>query len=272
MDICAYSPERPVSNEEQRGTLAPAPRANWVDGSASLSDARQLRRPAGQNAPTTLVISCLSADAVVVVADRRLTRLDTGAPLDDDACKVILLGGQAAIPHGHPKQIDLWIVDVLTPPPSQLQEVIDRLGRASVEAFTPIASRQAARHAFMISGWEVAGERARPFHTQLSNALDAFGRWRPAAAPEFAMRTWRLGGDAIALKAIGHPLDPQRGRLLRRRLQDVRNRHPSRIASLLASAVREEARTTNTVGEGLLVTILPRPTGTGTRVIRLSRL
>lgn len=224
-------------------------------------------------ASMTLIASCLTPQAVIVVADRRLTSYPTGAPVDDEACKAVMVGSQVVIafsglanlerpPRG---QTDLWIVDQLSPPPNRLPEIVERLHEAAEQQFGPLQglSRELIRHAFVVTGWQKRNHSLEPFWGVLSNALDGHLRWLPRARSRFDFDKRYLGpGKSFALLQMGWPLPAQEARILRRRLSEASDREPHRIASLLASAVRQFARQPqgSAVGEGLLVMVLPRET------------
>jgi hypothetical protein len=192
--------------------------------------------------------------------------------VDDEACKLIFVEGQAAIaytglanvkppPRG---QTDLWIVDVLTPPPSRLPDFTRILGSAAAERFAQIShlGPRAKRHSFVMAGWQRAGQgdAFEPFVLTLSNAENEDGTWQERATKpgRFTQRTRLLDGD-FRLLSSGQPLDPGDQAAVRAQLTDAANREPAAIASILATAVRSTAAENSAVGRGLLAAVLPCP-------------
>ncbi len=218
----------------------------------------------------TQILTALTADCVVMVADRRLVDLDSGALVDDEACKVVSLGSQAVFgfaglanlrprPRG---QTDLWLVDVLSPPPARLNEVAAAIGSAAAEAFGRIShlGPRAKRHTFVGAGWQTAATESdfEPFFMTISNAQGANGAWRARAGESFEQHARRLKGALSAVHVAGQPLRAAQRRELEEALRVSRNRDPRPIASLLAKAIRRTAGTNTAVGAGLLGVILPR--------------
>jgi hypothetical protein len=207
---------------------------------------------------------------LVLVADRRLVDLKSGRSVDDEACKVVALGSQAVFgftglanvrppPRG---QTDLWLVDLLSPPPATLNEVAAAIRNGAVEVFGKIShlGPRAKRHTFVGAGWQSSGAQSdfEPFFVAISNAQDADGAWRERASQSFAQRTVTLAAGTSAVHVAGQPLEAGQRRELEQALQVPGNRDPRVIASLLAKAIRSTAGTNTAVGTGLLGVILPR--------------
>ncbi len=158
----------------------------------------------------TQILTALTPDIVVMVADRRLTDLASGNLIDDEACKLVALGSQAAVGFTGPAnvrppprgQTDFWLTDVLTPPPDYLEEIIDAIGHSATKAFGKIThlGPRAERHAFVIAGWQALDESTadradfRPFYVTISNAQGADSTWRERASDHFETHGWALRG------------------------------------------------------------------------------
>jgi hypothetical protein len=218
----------------------------------------------------TQILTCITQDAVVVVADRRLTDLRTGDVMDDESCKLILIQTQAVIaytglanlkppPRG---QTDLWIVDTLTPPPPTLPAFTSLLGHAAYERFSKIShlGPRAKRHTFVMAGWHRVNANSPfdPFISTISNAERDDGGWEERASGRFVLRTRELKRD-FELWVAGQPLIADDETRLRSRLGDPANREAGTIGSLLANAVRATSRKNRAVGPAMLVAVLPRP-------------
>jgi hypothetical protein len=218
----------------------------------------------------TQIVTCITEDAVVVVADRRLTDLRTGEVVDNESCKLILIETQAAIaytglanvkppPRG---QTDLWILDTLTPPPPTLPAFTSLLGHAAYEQFSKIShlGPRAKRHVFVMAGWERADAKSPfvPFISTISNAERDDGGWEERASRQFVLRTRRLKRD-FELRVAGHPLTAFDETQLLADLRDPANRELAKVGSLLANAVRATSSKNPAVGQTLLVAVLPRP-------------
>jgi hypothetical protein len=138
----------------------------------------------------TQILTALTPECVVLVADRRLVDLESGEPVDDEACKVVALGSQAVFgftglanlrppPRG---QTDLWLVDLLSPPPARLDEIAAAIGNGAADVFGKIThlGPRAKRHTFVGADWQTTGAQSEfePFFVTISNAQDADGAWR----------------------------------------------------------------------------------------------
>jgi hypothetical protein len=143
-----------------------------------------------------------------------------------------------------------------------LADTFERLRVNANETFRTMShvGPRAKRHAFVAVGWApVAGHGHRPFYVSISNALTRYGRWQQTSRREFTTRVERLREKVpFRLDETGQPLPSAVKQRLRAALLDSDNRVPNRLASLLAEAVRETAAANQTVGKGLLVTVLPR--------------
>jgi hypothetical protein len=213
----------------------------------------------------------LTPDHVVLAADRRLVDLSSGEVVDDESCKVALVGSQLVFaytglanvrppPRG---QTDLWLVDILSPPPDRLPEIFLAVRHRATDVFRQIThlGPRAKRHAFVAAGWSVKTDGAadfEPFFASVSNAQQPYGGWSPWADAEFTVHWKILSSGDFRLDVAGQPLDRKARRLLIERLREPPNRKPMTLARLLISAIRSTAQMNPTVGTGILVAILPQ--------------
>jgi hypothetical protein len=219
----------------------------------------------------TQILSCLTPEFAVMVADRRLVNLGSGDVVDDEAGKMVMLGGQAVIsftglanlkppPRG---QTDLWIVDQLSSPPDTLPAIFERLGDAANRTFSNIAhlGPRAKRHSFVSVGWhEGSADALEPFWLGISNAEDRSGKWRERAKPSFEVSFKQLQDKPLRLRVTGQPLPRHIYRSLRARLAAQATLTGDAVVHLLATAMRETASVNSFVGQGMMAAILPRQT------------
>ena len=225
----------------------------------------------------TQILTCLTPDHVVLVADRRLVNLPSGDTEDDEACKIVALGSQVALafsglanvrpaPRG---QTDLWLADLLSPPPPRLPEIIAKIAEEATSTFSRIThlGPRAKRHAFVAAGWEAesSGPGFTAFFASVSNAEDSNGHWLDMARRDFLVRTRRIGAEPFRLEVTGQPLEGSEKRRLLDALADPANHAPSRLGPLLATAIRSTATQNPAVGKGLLGITLPASTASSDR-------
>lgn len=172
----------------------------------------------------TQIVTCLTQDYVAMAADRKLTNLETGELVNDEAQKLIVLGSQIALaytglanvkpaPRG---ETDLWVANKLSPPPESVEKIIRTVQDAATERFrliTHVGPRR-KRHAFVFAGWRPdAADRLEAFVAWSSNALDDRGRWEVRARPSFAAHGYLLQEQAVHVMDFGQPWSgkPARG-------------------------------------------------------------
>lgn len=216
----------------------------------------------------TQVLTCLTPRYVVQVADRRLTELATGKPVEDEACKAVLFAGRAVVgytglanvkppPRG---QTDLWLVDQLGLP--DIENSLEPLRQSATQTFKllthlgPIAKR----HSFVVAGWRGEGIDAAPYCATVSNAERNDGSWSGSASAEFGTTEHWLGDREIVLRASGQPLDREvRRNLLRSvRQSGAQERPVDELVGGLVGALRLVAARNPLVGSGALASVLPR--------------
>jgi hypothetical protein len=225
----------------------------------------------------TLVLACLTRDAVYQVSDRRLTRLayphDT---IDDDANKAVLLRnrvvfGYTGLARIGTERTDYWLTRVLAAGAvDDIVQVAERVRHEATVAFgrmKNIASRY-KRHAFQCVGWfpiEGATDIA-PGIVRIDNAIDQAGEWLPSATPEFrisaTLRTHMSGG--CVLNSIGvTPSPAEKNTILRLVRKSVKHRtsSPRMIVNVLASSMHWLSRRrepNSLVGRNLMAVCLPK--------------
>jgi hypothetical protein len=217
----------------------------------------------------TQVLSLVSREYAVLVADRRLTDAFTGALFDDDTNKVVeytktLLFGYTGLARIGGEQTDYWLLDVLTGKPdvtAALGAVREQATRAFAAVKLPPRLR---RHAFVAPGFarfEGASQVLTPAVFHVSNYQADDGNWLAEARDDFRTRVRPLEpGRDWFLGIAGQSIGVNRRVRLRRSIEQARNRSrtdPRLIARLLGEAIRETAKFNDTVGTGLLVSMLP---------------
>ncbi len=226
----------------------------------------------------TQILTCLTDDVVVMVADRRLTRATPDGRIevvDDDAAKVVLLGQQVAVGYTGLANVrppprartDWWLVDALSPPEATLDGTVEQLRVRATEVFGKMShvGPRAKRHAFVAAGWSPSGGGVRPFYLTISNALSSYGFWLEKSTPEFVTHIeWLPQGTPFRFDATGQRAPAAVKQRVLAELSNPEGRAPSQIAANLTRAVRETAEKNDTVGEGLLVTVIPRDTASKT--------
>ncbi len=207
----------------------------------------------------------MTDDHIVQVADRRLTRED-GVVVEDEACKVTILGGRGVVAYsglaflGPPmSSTDFWMTDALgsVVEPSAAQRV---LREAATERFARLSSFRAEQkcHAFVVAGWDAPDpDRAKPVIYTVSNALERDGRWRASADQIFTTHAARKHRKEPVVRTTGISL----GKNAKPLAQSVRGHRASPVQTLattLVRAVQQVARSEPAVGRNLLVTVVPR--------------
>jgi hypothetical protein len=217
----------------------------------------------------TLVLSCLTPDYVALVADRRLVVAGdspgAAVPIDDDACKVVLLGdrfafgysGLAEMEHPPAGRTDLWLVDRLqrmSPTVDSIPALFARLAVDANDAFRRITDIDVSREPqfFVAVGFESDGGNMTPVFLSLSNAQDANGR-RREASNEWVLWCERLGDAPMRLLETGERLDIQARDDLEMVLPEIAHDNPAGVVDLLGQAIRAVHKHGNSaVGESLL--------------------
>lgn len=214
----------------------------------------------------TLIVTCMTENHIVQVADRRLTDAN-GRLFDDEACKVTMLGsrgvvafsGIAFLGAAPMSATDFWLTDALTDtlePGAAARLLRD----VASERFSRVPfTREGRRHAFVVAGWDSPDpDRASPVIYTVSNALKPDGGWLAKANDEFRIHCARKHRKEPEVRTAGARLG-KNAKLLTTSAKEHRSeRSVGALATSLARAVRTIAETEDTVGKGLLITVFPR--------------
>jgi hypothetical protein len=145
----------------------------------------------------TLILSCLTADTVFQVSDRRLTlHSDAETIGDDDRNKAVFLGrvsfGYTGLANIGVVRTDDWLAKIISQGPTKDMTVVaERIRVAATEAFRGIP-RRIGRHVFEGVGWfRLAGANdLRPGLISIHNCFDdKTATWLPEASAEFRIST-----------------------------------------------------------------------------------
>lgn len=217
----------------------------------------------------TLILSCITRDAIVQVSDRCLTDLRTGAPIEQEANKAVFLSNRVAVAFTglariESKPADVWLRDILEPHESVghgIQLIVDEATRAFAEMPLPLSVK---RQAFVAAGWarfNPEDDDLRPFGVIISNAVDQNGTWLAEALPSFTGFGQILQGPRGCSWTHAGGLPRARAlsvyRSLRRMVEhDV---SAAAIADLFVKETRFMAQQPNSrIGRGLMVSSIPR--------------
>jgi hypothetical protein len=217
----------------------------------------------------TLVIACLTPEHVLLAADTRLTGPDSEL-VDDDAMKMALWSNQFAVaytglanlrprPRG---RTDLWIADQLAGPPNRLPDLLARMATNATQVFGQIVPKRRLGekcHAFVFSGWQwrTPQETPTPFVTTVSNAFEADGGWRRWPFREFQVaHPLSAPTEPFRVYSAGQPAQQEIAELEAAFASGREN--PTVIMTRLVETIRSVSARNRTVGERVLVTILPR--------------
>jgi hypothetical protein len=240
----------------------------------------------------TFVLTCLTSDYVVLVADRRLVAAGRSPAepvvVDDDACKVVLLREQFAFGYSGLAEMeqppagrtDLWLVNTLqriSEAVGSIPMLFDRFAIQTVEAFQHITDIDVSKepHTFVAVGFQGGPDDLSPVFISLSNARDLEGRRRQPSL-EWVLRSETLGDSPVGLHQTGAQLDMQARDELEMVLPEIAHDNPAGVVDYLGQAIRAESRGGNpAVGESLLAVLLPKKgvaSGAGISMISLEAL
>lgn len=229
---------------------------------------------AGASRRMTLIISCLTADCVYQVSDRRVT--DLGGPTpgrvrSDEINKAVLLRQSMAFGYTGLAQIentptDRWLADIAVEQMQHgLQRVVTEVQRRATVAFQAMPwDPTYRRHAFVGVGWATHGSAPNrlPTIVTISNALGPDGRWRARPADEFAVEA-TVGlpaGRPFLIRPAGAELRRDERRLLEREVSRCVKRGAPAGAFLytLAMAIGRVHHRVQGVGQHLMALCIPR--------------
>jgi hypothetical protein len=208
----------------------------------------------------TLVLSLLTSNYVVQVSDRRLTNPDTGETLEDDVNKAVVFCGRVAFSYTglariESKATEIWLAEQIVSCASPAL-AFEALRNSGTRAWS--LQRRLWRHEFMAAGWgrSAAGAALEPFLATVSNHDKATGTSRTFRGPFIDV----LGSEPFRLASIGQLVPERIKRRTQRTVGEVvrRNSSPYVAAHALSYAIWEVAAVNDTVGENLMVCIVPR--------------
>jgi hypothetical protein len=219
----------------------------------------------------TQIITAITRDYALLVADRRLTFLWgplQGQLADDDTCKLVSLCNNCGIGYTGLAQIEgipthEWIATALASEhcsdPKNASRILSERARVALSS-VPLTYR---RQEFVIAGWayfeNLAGLRSHV--CVITNMIDASGRMLSKTDDTFAVLLKALhDGEDLAIHVVGQLLLLERGQRLERNLRRLITRQISAKAALrlLVDEVIHTSGQFHTVGEKVLGLCIPR--------------
>jgi hypothetical protein len=231
----------------------------------------------------TLVLSAITEHEVVQVSDRRFTYTGPDGLVrsrNDEKNKSVLFCGRLMFGFagrgdlGSKRRSDLWLAQAIceaveSDGPTDQGQIL----RAIAEKCTALFRRayRGERHAFVGAGWAhfvesesdpspVSQADYRPYLATISNFHDGEGKELPDVNDEFGI--WLrplLPGEGGFVWAVPHHLSQAELALLTKRLASADSaRSPLMIAEYLAGQIKTVATRDPGVGEGLMISVLPR--------------
>ncbi len=215
----------------------------------------------------TQVITAITNDYVLLVADRRLTYDVSGQLADDNACKLVSLCNVCGIGYTGLAEIERiptheWIAMALAAEHCSDPSTASRIlaARATI-AFS--RKHKIHKHTFVITGWAYFENLTglRPFVGFITNTMNEAGQLLPKASNNFCARTKALhDAEELWLSVSGEPVLLERGNALERNLRKLIAKEISSKAALrfLVDEVIHTAGQVNTVGNKILALCIPR--------------
>jgi hypothetical protein len=216
----------------------------------------------------TLVLSAICSDAVVMVADRRMTWRPAG-PAPEERNKLVVYKDRFAFAFSGLAEIeglpvDGWLARGLRAD-DDFEAALRGIARRASDLFARLPASVPKHQAFVGVGWRnVTATRVKPLWTCISNAWDPrTSTWLKRPKPQFSITALELppGRRWILCPPIGVALSPNAAndiqRLVRPALKQG-GRGP-RAAKLLGRAVQDVAKRKPSVGSEPTCVVLPRP-------------
>jgi hypothetical protein len=205
---------------------------------------------------------------VVLASDRRFTWVPPVKDPDDNANKSILLCGHFHLGYTglgelQRKRTDIWVADILhgKQPSEYFTTIRDRASRL-FQTLNIAPSLKA--HTFLGVGFSSLPDDPTVLHplvVAISNCMNEHGLTVDRTEPQFTMRAWRIPpGRPQFLCWAGRPLYRDEFFRLRRILDRyvTRGGGSTGVARLLGSQIRLVADRDPKVGQGLMISALPR--------------
>ncbi len=222
----------------------------------------------------TLILACLTHDAVYQVSDRRLTSANPPYPvIDDESNKAVVVDGRMSFGYTGlakiaGKRTDEWLYYTIDDgPTNSALEVANRIAERASSDFSKIRlPAKLKRQVFQCVGWfKCAGERGlSPGIIYIYNALDPVtGDWLDQALPEFKVTVdipteYRAGSY---LSSVGiDPTDEQKLSISRLMRKCIRHKNATFRAAEkgLIISVHWLSTLYSQIGSSLMVSYLPK--------------
>jgi hypothetical protein len=218
------------------------------------------RRRGRYDAPVTLIVTAITRQSVVMVADMRLTRYRTMEVVEEAACKMVVYLGRFIFGYTGPARLDdiptgEWLAARLseaTSPETALGELA-RAAERAVAAYPPFMRKLAV----VCAGWAGDVSAPKPGYATVSNFDPDSGLLRPT----FEVTATRLERSTRArVFTAGVPMEPADLAALEDTIQrraGRREERPGEFVAHLIGTIRREASRNRTVGRRLLVGSIP---------------
>lgn len=212
----------------------------------------------------TLILTALTRQTIVQVADMRLTNTRTGRVVDDSSAKMVVYGGRFLFSYTGPacmgsEPTARWLATVLAgvTDPGNLLETLAKEAQKVIKTYPP-----AQRHLAIVgAGWLDSGNGVSPAYLQVANYDFAtralFPEMRPSSGglqPTERVRLHVAGADLPA-DLRDEAMDHLQRRSGRRREQ------PANLVAILGPLARRVALTNRTVGRRVLIGAIPATSG-----------
>jgi hypothetical protein len=217
----------------------------------------------------TLILSCLTSDAVFQVSDRRLTlHSDAETIGDDDRNKSVFIGrvafGYTGLASIGVVRTDDWLAKVISQgPTNSMVTVAERIRAAATEAFRGI-HRRIGRHVFEGVGWfRLTGEKdLRPGLITIHNCLDqATSTWIPEAYAEFRTSTQfppHLPANCV-LHSVGvDPTQQEKSAVVRLVRSCTRRRNSAAVLQAMIRSMHWLSTRHARIGKSFLAVSIPK--------------
>ena len=225
----------------------------------------------------TLVLTCLTDDAVYQVSDRRLTSFTPPhTPIDDESNKAVFVNGRVVFAYTGISQVegqrtDIWLAHAIASRPSHdMNEIANHVKNKATAAFQHMKfASHYKRHAFQGAGWfsNPSGTSLRPGILTIHNALDPASRdWLTSAKHEFDLLSefYTLKRNQFILSGVGlRPTPAERGgvhQLLRKCVHRGAGRSTAIIHALALSMrwLSRRYEPNSPIGRSLMAVCLPK--------------
>lgn len=216
----------------------------------------------------TLVLSAISRDAVVMVADRKMTWRPAG-PAPEERNKLVVYRDRFAFAFSGLAEIeglpvDGWLARGLRAD-ADFEVALQGIAKRATETFARLPSHVPKHQAFVGVGWgNVTATRVKPLWICISNAWDSTtGQWLRVANAEFTVTALALPPARlwIVCPAIGARLSGSQATRIRELVRPALKHkgRGARAAKLLGKAIQEVAQSDPSVGDEPTCVVLPRP-------------